>query len=245
MGEMTLDNSAIPGLVAGDMRFVNMSRFTGATGNSYVFITDEQNPITGAGNYLFHAHWGASEGVKITDRSNSKGLTYQNPITTTNVPVVVRYQSNCSDKNTTTHWTSCGLTLFSDGRYWNGPGWWTYWNAYDSFGAPQSAGSRPLYTFVAGGYVFVEGNGGDLMAFKHTGSTATTIPTATPVSTPSPTPGKVGDADGNGKVDGIDYTYWLNNYGTKTTNGVTAGDFNLNGTVDGLDYVLWVSNYGL
>jgi hypothetical protein len=61
----------------------------------------------------------------------------------------------------------------------------------------------------------------------------------------SPTPNlKPGDANGDGKVDGLDYVIWLNNYGTTTTDGASKGDFNNDGKVDGLDYVIWLNNYG-
>ncbi|KKS95570.1 MAG: hypothetical protein UV73_C0016G0016 [Candidatus Gottesmanbacteria bacterium GW2011_GWA2_43_14] len=61
---------------------------------------------------------------------------------------------------------------------------------------------------------------------------------------PSPTGmGKPGDANGNGKVDGLDYVIWLNNYNKTVTNGASSGDFNNSGKVDGLDYVIWLNNY--
>ena len=53
-----------------------------------------------------------------------------------------------------------------------------------------------------------------------------------------------GDANGDNKVDGIDYVIWLSNYESTTTSGSSKGDFNSDGKVDGIDYVLWVINYG-
>lgn len=53
-----------------------------------------------------------------------------------------------------------------------------------------------------------------------------------------------GDANGDGRVDGIDYVIWLNNYNTQTENGASAGDFNEDGRVDGVDYVVWLNTYG-
>lgn len=62
-------------------------------------------------------------------------------------------------------------------------------------------------------------------------------------ATISPTPaGKPGDADGDGDVDGVDYTRWLNNYNTLKT-GPWYGDFNRDSKVDGVDYVIWLNNY--
>ena len=51
------------------------------------------------------------------------------------------------------------------------------------------------------------------------------------------------DANGDGKVDGLDYVIWLNNYNRQTT-GADKGDFDGNGLVNGLDYVIWLNNYG-
>jgi hypothetical protein len=50
-----------------------------------------------------------------------------------------------------------------------------------------------------------------------------------------------GDANNDGKVDGIDYIFWLNNYGRT---GANAADFNQDLKVDGIDYVIWFNNYG-
>jgi hypothetical protein len=62
------------------------------------------------------------------------------------------------------------LTLYNDGRNWDGPGWWVYWNVLDpptpDSGA-YSDGMRPRYTYVSTGLVIVEGNGGELMVFSH------------------------------------------------------------------------------
>lgn len=168
MGEMVLENTGSQ--TAGDLRFVKMSRLGGYGGNSYVFITDEQTPITVAGNTIFNSHWGAMEAVRITNRSASLGLSYGNPIQTTNLPVLIRRQSACADKNTTTHWTTCGLSLYNDGRYWDGPGWWTYWNVDDPPGQHTGGygdGMKPRYSYVSSGLVITEGNGGELVVFQH------------------------------------------------------------------------------
>ncbi len=55
---------------------------------------------------------------------------------------------------------------------------------------------------------------------------------------------KNGDANKDGKVDGLDYVIWLINYNTQTSGGASKGDFDNNGRVDGLDYVIWLNNYG-
>ena len=174
MGEMVLDDTTLPGLAAGDLRFVDFP-------NSYVRITDEQTPFTMAGDTIFQAHWGASEGLKILDRSAAKGLTAAAPITAQAHPAVIRRQQSCSNFNPLTHYTTCGLTLVNDGRYWNGPGFWTYWNVIDPppvSGGAYSLGNLPHYTFVSDGAMYVEGNGGDLMAFRYNGGVPSPTPTA-------------------------------------------------------------------
>lgn len=70
-------------------------------------------------------------------------------------------------------------------------------------------------------------------------------PTPLPSETLIPTlPSKNGDANGDGRVDGIDYVIWLNHYGQNVSGGVSQGDFDRNGKVDGIDYVVWLNNFG-
>jgi len=51
-----------------------------------------------------------------------------------------------------------------------------------------------------------------------------------------------GDADGDGAVNGADYTIWADRYGQP--GGWIDGDFNGDDEVDGADYTLWADNYG-
>lgn len=55
--------------------------------------------------------------------------------------------------------------------------------------------------------------------------------------------GLVGDANGDLRVDGVDYIIWLQNYNANVT-GPAKGDFNNSGKVDGVDYIAWLTNYG-
>jgi outer membrane protein assembly factor BamB len=187
MGEMVLDDTTVPGMVAGDLRFVCMQapqQSAACSGVAYVNKVDEQEPITLAGSTIFHAHWGASESVKITDRSNTLGLSYANPIRTSKHPTVIRQQQTCSNKNTATHVTTCGLTLFQDGRFWAGPGFWVYWNVVAPPGSPQpnaySAGFLPRYTYVSDGFIITEGNGGELFVLRYSGGIS--VPTLSSIN---------------------------------------------------------------
>ncbi|MCL4366623.1 PQQ-binding-like beta-propeller repeat protein [Patescibacteria group bacterium] len=216
MGEMVLNNNTISGLSAGDLRFIKMSNYNGYGGNSYTYITDEQTPITVAGNTILDAHWAASSAVRITDRSASLGLTYSSPIATSNLPPVMRaLQSSCTDQNNTTHYTTCtNLNYVTDGgRYFNGPGFWSYWGVADppgwkigsgnTAGTSYSAGFLPRYTYVSDNLMVVEGNGGDLMVFRHSGVVLTPTPTVV-APTPTPTSSPVSNAEfvvGSGFAD--------------------------------------------
>jgi hypothetical protein len=187
MGEMVLDSTTISGLAPGDLRFVKMTRDQGSVG--YAKIIDEQNPITIAGTSLFHSHWAAVESVKITDRSSTLGLAYATPINTSKHPVILRALKNCTNQNNATHWTTCtNLSYVTDGgRFYDGPGWWGYWNVADppgwrvgsgnTAGTQYSAGFQGRYTYVSAGYIVVQDNGGGLYVYRHSG-----------VVSPPPTP---------------------------------------------------------
>jgi len=76
--------------------------------------------------------------------------------------------------------------------------------------------------------------------------TPTTKPTLTPVGTVRPTATsnptqKIGDANGDNRVDQADYTIWLSEYKSKVGN---RSDFNKDGKIDGVDMTLWLLNYG-
>lgn len=180
LGEMVLDNQTIPNLAAGDLRFVQFQ-------NSSVHITDEQTPLTMAGDTIFYAHWGISSSTRITDRSSNLGLTFGAPIRTQNHPGIIRRMIACGSNDRTTHWTTCNLALFGDTRSWPGPGWWVYWNVNDPPTPSRNAysdGLRPRYSYVSDGLVIVEGNGGELFVLKHSGMPAPTPPTPVPTVTP-------------------------------------------------------------
>ncbi len=70
--------------------------------------------------------------------------------------------------------------------------------------------------------------------------------TSTPrpsITTSCPTGGVPGDANNDGRVDGVDFVAWLNHYNQAFSCPIN-GDFNKNGFVDGVDYSTWLFNYG-
>jgi hypothetical protein len=175
LGEMVLDGSSVPGLNPGFLRFMQYERNNGnvgySAGASYTFIIDEQAPISIAGASLFYAPWTSSDASRLTDRSTSLGTTYSNPMPMSRHSGIVRQQQACSTFDPITHLTTCGLTLFNDGRFWDGPGFWQYWNT----GAPPNnlgpngytSGNAARYTYVSDGLIIVQGNAGDIFALKH------------------------------------------------------------------------------
>lgn len=191
LGEMVLDDDTVPGLAAGDLRFVESY--------GYEYIVDEQNPLTMAGDTLFHSHWGAVSSMRITNRSNNLGLEKNSPIATVAHPPIVRAAKACGTMDAAKHWSTCGLDYVTDGgRFFAGPGWWGYWNVPDPPGwrvgsgnsadDKYSAGFQARYTYVAEGKIIVQGNGGDILVFRHSDSSGPSEPTPVPSSTPDPTP---------------------------------------------------------
>ena len=53
----------------------------------------------------------------------------------------------------------------------------------------------------------------------------------------------VGDGNGDGAVDGLDYILWADHFG-QTGRPYWEGDYDQNGVVDGLDYILWADGFG-
>ena len=180
MGEMVLDNSSVAGYSAGDMRFITFSG--GAINNG--IIADEMTPVTVAGNTIFHAHWGASESFTITDRSDAKGSSLTNQITTRQNPLVIRRLdgSKTSNLNTSLRQANNALPLFCDGRYFtwypqDHPGAaYSFYSFLNQVDPPATCsqvsnsygdGMRPRYTFVSDGNIYIVGNGGDIFALTY------------------------------------------------------------------------------
>ncbi len=120
----------------------------------------------------------------------------------------------------------------------------------------QAAASAGLGTYETGYPNFSYGR---IRLIRCTDSTCGgVVPTPTPSPTPataSPTPSaspkatsptvKPGDANGDGRVDGLDYVIWVDNYGRSNSSGPSQGDFNADSRVDGLDYVIWIDHYSV
>jgi hypothetical protein len=166
MGEMVLEDNAIAGYAAGDLRYVG--RLSG-----FSHITDEQCPITLAGTTLFHSHWSAAEIHRITDRSPGRGSSFGNPFGLTDLPNIAHCGTGGAP-NWSTHFNTGYMNLCGDTRGL-GSGFFVYagLSQYAPPGSPvtqaYSAGIRPRYAFVSGGYIVYVGNGGDIMVLSHSG----------------------------------------------------------------------------
>lgn len=127
--------------------------------------------------------------VRILDRTNTLGLTYASPITTQTNPTVIRRQTSCSNFNTSTHWTTCGLTLYSDGRYWPGTGLLGVLECNGSTNTSkyrlQSGAPTTIHLCSSDGLIIIQGNGGELFVLAHSGGVTSQAPTATSTVTPT------------------------------------------------------------
>lgn len=100
MGEMVLNSTTVPGYTAGDVRFVSY----------YDIQTDEMVQLTMSGDYIFHNHWLLSENKRITDRSNSLGNSFTNPIQTVDGYNVIWRQCYCPAND-----PNCNIYLYPEG----------------------------------------------------------------------------------------------------------------------------------
>jgi hypothetical protein len=87
MGEMVLDSTTVPGYQAGEIRFIRNPDIQ----------TDEMMNISMGGDTIFHSHWLINSAEKITDRSNSLGNSFTNPIKTSDSPFVIWRQCNLTN----------------------------------------------------------------------------------------------------------------------------------------------------
>jgi len=187
MGEMVLDNTTVPGYTGGDVRFVQWSSDQNLTTGQDPYYkdmqTDEMLFITGGGNTIFHNHWLTADVKRITDRSNSLGGTYTNPIKTTPMPNTIWRQVYCPPTNTScnpqifpggsgfswgpsscqfdanTHYCKDGLYGYGDQRAYS-PGFYLYHNSHN-----PTTNTHP-FSIMSDGLVIVKSNDGALLAYE-------------------------------------------------------------------------------
>jgi hypothetical protein len=99
--------------------------------------SDEQSPLSMAGNTLLYAHWMTLGSVRITDRSSSLGGTYANPIRSQElIPVLNTLASGtCPDRDSSKHYCPSDMYVPGD-SYRNDPGFYVYYysqRVYDQY----------------------------------------------------------------------------------------------------------------
>lgn len=116
LGEMDLGT--------GNIRFVQDYK----NGGTIRLPTDEQSPLSMAGNTLFYAHWMTLGSVRITDRSPDLGSSYSNPIRTEELTPVLNTlaSGSCSNRDSSRHY--CPQDMYAPGdNYRNDPGFYVYY----------------------------------------------------------------------------------------------------------------------
>lgn len=120
-------------LTTGNIRFVQDHKNQG----TMRLPTDEQSPLSMAGDTLFYAHWMTMGVVRITDRASELGGSYNNPIRTEEMtPTINTLDSSlCSSRDSTNHY--CPEAMYAPGdSYRTNPGFYLYYynqRVYDMF----------------------------------------------------------------------------------------------------------------
>jgi hypothetical protein len=97
--------------------------------------TDEQSPLSMAGELIFHSHWQLLGALRITDRSTNLGESYSNPIRTQSLTPVLNTLASglCPDRSM--HYCPHSMTSPGEG-YSVDPGFYLYYaenRIYDQY----------------------------------------------------------------------------------------------------------------
>lgn len=98
-------------LKTGEIRFVQDYKNAG----SMRLPTDEQSPLSMAGDVIFHAHWMLLGSIKIIDRSADLGRSYADPIRALELPPVLNTLASGSCGNPDNHYCAGGMINPCDG----------------------------------------------------------------------------------------------------------------------------------
>lgn len=165
-------------LGTGNIRFVQDYK----NGGTMRLPTDEQGPLSMAGDSLFHAHWMTLGSVRITDRSSSLGGSYDNPIRTDeSTPVLNTLASgSCPNRDSDNH--HCPQDMYVPGdSYRNDPGFYVYY--YDRRVYDQYWRTPVRSTAISNGTIYWRTVDGAIFALQtEMGPSPTSIPTPTPSS---------------------------------------------------------------
>ena len=90
-GEIVLDDNTVPGLQAGDVRWI---RHGNTPRDDDFLLTDEQPFVSAAGDYLFGSHWLVTYAIQPLDRGPTRG-TWTNKIDSRNLSWMITSQGAC------------------------------------------------------------------------------------------------------------------------------------------------------
>ena len=169
----------MPGYTAGDCRFVEFNT---------PMTVDEMCFVSMAGSTIMYSHWISLQSYRITDRSDSRGNTYNNAIQAERQYTILnRIDSTAGcKKDTTTHFCSDGLSGYCSGKYYDSGGFWVFWDVTDppfQCANAYSDGMKPRYAIANNSTIYYELNGGTIVAIGESVGNPTT-----PTPTPSPSP---------------------------------------------------------
>ncbi len=105
-GEMMLDDSTVPGLRGGDIRFIAFD--WPPSSDAPFLLTDEQPNVSMAGDILFGGHWEAGFALRLVDRSDSRG-SFNNKITSQRLATVATSQEEGGCAFSPSHYCAGGL----------------------------------------------------------------------------------------------------------------------------------------
>jgi outer membrane protein assembly factor BamB len=128
-GEMVLDNTTVPGLQGGDIRFIHFDWPPGS--DAPFLLTDEQPNVSMSGDILFGGHWEAGFALRILDRSDARG-SFNDKITSQRLATVVTSQDGGGCSFSPSHY--CSSDLFNTRGY--DFGFYIYYNqgaVYDRY----------------------------------------------------------------------------------------------------------------
>jgi len=159
---MVLDDTTVPGYIAGYVRFINYDWPMYLPDSDEFLISDEQPFVTMAGDYLFGGHDFVGHALQILDRSASRGSFY-NMITSSYLPHVAIF-SEGTPFNGSTHYTSTPMQVF--GRIYPA-GFYVY---NDSFGDPAQYYDWPnwyITLVISNDTVYFRTSDGAIVALEH------------------------------------------------------------------------------
>jgi outer membrane protein assembly factor BamB len=170
IGEMVLDGTTVPGLQAGDCRFVEF-----ATQLEYPITVDEMCTLSMAGPTILYSHWLALISYRIQDRSDHLGTTRANPVAAERQYTILNRIDPASDcsRDTQIHLCPRGLDSFCDSKTYPGGGFWVFWNCTDppyQCSGGYSDGFKPRYAIANKGTIYYELNGGTIFAVRNAGA---------------------------------------------------------------------------